>query len=67
MAWELPNNVPFDAKKQLVKKFTCLWDGPVEACFDEVADRLFKHLNETIRKHFARFPKLMDYISCVCN
>lgn len=63
IAWELPNNVPFDAKRELINKFTCLWDVPAHLCYTDVAARLQQQLGTSIKQHFHRFPKLQAYIS----
>ena len=62
MRWELPNNVPFEAKKELIDGFINLWDKPATACFDKVALNAEKTLEYLVDKHFERFPKMKAYI-----
>ncbi|KLO12396.1 hypothetical protein SCHPADRAFT_853916 [Schizopora paradoxa] len=63
IAWELPNNVPFDAKRKLIGDFTCLWDVPAVACYNAVAARLQQQLGASIDQHFLRFPRLQSYMT----
>ncbi|KLO12399.1 hypothetical protein SCHPADRAFT_941237 [Schizopora paradoxa] len=62
IAWELPNNTPFDAKRHLINQFTCLWDAPALECFNAVASRLRLNLRASVKRHFHRFPKLQGYM-----
>jgi len=65
IAWELPGNVPFDAKRFLMDKFTCLWDAPALACYEAVVKQLEQEIVRLVKEKFGRFPKLQEYMSCV--
>ena len=62
MRWEPPNNVPFEAKKNLIDEFTKLWDGPATVCFEKVASNAQDTLERLVNKHFGIFPKPRAYI-----
>ncbi|KAH8109512.1 P-loop containing nucleoside triphosphate hydrolase protein [Phellopilus nigrolimitatus] len=62
IAWELPNNVPFDAKRRLIEEFVCEWDGPALKCFEDVSTHLSSCLDDILRRHFERFSRLKNHI-----
>lgn len=65
IAWELPHNVPFSAKAQLIHEFTSLWEAPAVECYEEVNERLTELLEMNCGKTFGRFPRLEEHISYV--
>lgn len=62
IGWELPNNVPYQAKVNLIARFTKLWVAPSERCFDVINDVLDKVISELINIHFGRFKVLEGYV-----
>ncbi|KAL5536660.1 hypothetical protein ACEPAF_483 [Sanghuangporus sanghuang] len=61
--WELPNNVPFDAKHALIDEFTREWDAPTIRCFEKAFQNLTACLNHILHRHFGRFQKLNSHMS----
>ncbi|KAI0641574.1 P-loop containing nucleoside triphosphate hydrolase protein [Trametes meyenii] len=58
--WELPHNIPYEAKERLIKGFMKHWPVAVAACFDRTAEDLRAVVLREVssEKHFGRFPKL---------
>ncbi|KAG1729547.1 P-loop containing nucleoside triphosphate hydrolase protein [Suillus lakei] len=61
IGWELPNNVPYQAKANLIAQFTKLWVAPSERCLAGINDVLDQVINALISTHFGRFKVLEDY------
>ncbi|KAG2034094.1 P-loop containing nucleoside triphosphate hydrolase protein [Suillus americanus] len=61
IGWELPNNVPYQAKANLIAQFTKLWVAPSERCLAGINDVLDEVVNTLISTHFGRFKVLEDY------
>ncbi|KAG2743383.1 hypothetical protein P692DRAFT_201171206 [Suillus brevipes Sb2] len=61
IGWELPNNVPYQAKANLIAQFTKLWVGPSERCLADINDVLDEVINRLVSTHFGRFKVLEDY------
>ncbi|EPQ53379.1 hypothetical protein GLOTRDRAFT_79497 [Gloeophyllum trabeum ATCC 11539] len=57
-AWELPFNIPYDAKKRLIKRFIKLWHEPTKRCFDSVWQSLTDHTTDLLKTHFGQFKAL---------
>ena len=62
IAWELPHNVPFEAKEKLILEFLHLWHGPSRSCFHDAFSNLVRFTNGLITKHFGRFKQLDQHI-----
>ncbi|EJC99984.1 uncharacterized protein FOMMEDRAFT_170072 [Fomitiporia mediterranea MF3/22] len=62
IAWELPNNVPFDAKHALIDELTRQWDEPTSECFEEVYENLTTVIGHILHRHFGRFRKLNNHM-----
>ena len=62
IGWELPNNVPYQAKSNLIAEFTKLWVAPSERCLAAINDILGKVIDELINTHFGRFKVLEEYV-----
>ncbi|KAG2335265.1 hypothetical protein BDR05DRAFT_954205, partial [Suillus weaverae] len=62
IAWELPNNVPYQAKANLIAEFVKLWVAPSERCLAEINDVLDQVINTLINIHFGRFKVLEGYV-----
>ncbi|KZT20530.1 hypothetical protein NEOLEDRAFT_1122565 [Neolentinus lepideus HHB14362 ss-1] len=56
--WELPYNVPYDAKKALIRKFVILWAKPTNACMDGIWEILSETVTELLKSHFGQFKGL---------
>ena len=58
MTRELPNNVPYAAKRSLIRSFQQSWEAAAMTCFEEV-HRVFKEVLENLaRRHFERYTTL---------
>ncbi|KAG2335317.1 hypothetical protein BDR05DRAFT_942653 [Suillus weaverae] len=62
IAWELPNNVPYQAKANLIAQFTKLWVAPSERCLAGINDVLDQVIDTLISTHFGRFKVLEGYV-----
>ncbi|KAG0709293.1 hypothetical protein DFH29DRAFT_224076 [Suillus ampliporus] len=62
IGWELPNNVPYQAKANLIAQFTKLWVAPSERCLAGINDVLGEVIDALISIHFGRFKVLEDYV-----
>ncbi|KAF9220695.1 hypothetical protein BS17DRAFT_810582 [Gyrodon lividus] len=58
IGWELPNNIPFEAKTRLIAQFTNLWGGPTEQCFTNINKVLMDVVDKLILEHFGRYKVL---------
>jgi hypothetical protein len=61
IGWELPNNVPYQAKANLITQFTKLWVAPSERCLTGVNNVLDQTIDTLISTHFGRFKVLEEY------
>ncbi|KAG1761981.1 P-loop containing nucleoside triphosphate hydrolase protein [Suillus occidentalis] len=61
IGWELPNNVPYQAKANLIAQFTKLWVAPSERCLAGVNNVLDQVIDTLISTHFGRFKVLEEY------
>jgi hypothetical protein len=62
IGWELPNNVPYQAKANLIAQFTKLWVAPSERCLAGINDVLDQVIDALISTHFGRFKVLEGYV-----
>ncbi|KIJ57924.1 hypothetical protein HYDPIDRAFT_120172 [Hydnomerulius pinastri MD-312] len=62
IAWELPNNIPYEAKTRLISQSTCLWTAPAERCLSAANDVLDEVIEGLIEVHFGRFKVLQNLI-----
>jgi GTPase SAR1 family protein len=62
IGWELPNNVPYQAKANLIAQFTRLWVAPSERCLAGINDVLDQVIDTLISTHFGRFKVLEGYV-----
>ncbi|KAG1727762.1 P-loop containing nucleoside triphosphate hydrolase protein [Suillus paluster] len=62
IGWELPNNVPYQAKANLIAQFTKLWVAPSERCLAGINDVIDQVISTLISIHFGRFKVLEDYV-----
>ncbi|KAI0665753.1 P-loop containing nucleoside triphosphate hydrolase protein [Trametes maxima] len=62
--WELPHNIPYEAKERLIKGFMKHWPVAVTVCFDRTAEDLRAVVlrEASDKKHFGRFPNLEKFI-----
>ena len=67
IAWELPGNIPYEAKTRLIGQFTALWSTPAEKCLASINDVLDQVIQQLLDKHFGRFRVLQDLISYVID
>ena len=67
IAWELPGNIPYEAKTRLIGQFTALWSTPAEKCLASINDVLDQLIQQLLDKHFGRFRFLQDLISYVID
>ncbi|KAG1748050.1 hypothetical protein EDB19DRAFT_1945533 [Suillus lakei] len=62
IGWELPNNVPYQAKANLIAQFIKLWVAPSERCLTGINDVLDQVIDTLISNHFGRFKVLEGYV-----
>ncbi|EIW77518.1 hypothetical protein CONPUDRAFT_61569 [Coniophora puteana RWD-64-598 SS2] len=62
LAWELPGDVPFEAKAQLIKEFVALWEVHVNTCFTSVCDILQDVVEEFVDTHFSQFRRFEEHM-----
>ncbi|KAG1772028.1 P-loop containing nucleoside triphosphate hydrolase protein [Suillus occidentalis] len=62
IGWELPNNVPYQAKANLIAEFVKLWVAPSERCLASINDVLDEVINALISTHFGRFKVLEGHV-----
>ncbi|KAH0834801.1 P-loop containing nucleoside triphosphate hydrolase protein [Lanmaoa asiatica] len=63
IGWELPGNIPYEAKTRLINQFTTLWSTPAEKCLILINDVLDDVIQQLVKTHFGRFKILQDIIS----
>lgn len=61
IAWELPHNVPFEAKQVLILKSIDRWHSPSLSCFRAVFSTLSDFTEALLKKHFGRFRQLESH------
>ncbi|KAG2064867.1 hypothetical protein BDR04DRAFT_1130602 [Suillus decipiens] len=62
IGWELPNNVPYQAKANLIGQFVKLWVAPSERCLAGISDVLDEVIDTLISVHFGRFKILEECV-----
>ncbi|KAG2365972.1 P-loop containing nucleoside triphosphate hydrolase protein [Suillus spraguei] len=62
IGWELPNNVPYQAKANLIAQFVKLWVAPSERCLTGINDVLDEVIDTLISVHFGRFKVLEECV-----
>jgi GTPase SAR1 family protein len=62
IAWELPGNIPYEAKTRLINQFTILWSTPAVKCVASINDVLDDVIQQLAKTHFGRFRVLQDTI-----
>ncbi|RPD63557.1 hypothetical protein L227DRAFT_608779 [Lentinus tigrinus ALCF2SS1-6] len=55
---ELPNNVPYAAKRSFMRDFQQTWEQHAMMCFDHVHEVFKNVLGDVIKEHFVRFGHL---------
>ncbi|KIJ08543.1 hypothetical protein PAXINDRAFT_120297, partial [Paxillus involutus ATCC 200175] len=63
IGWELPKNIPYEAKTRLISQFTSLWTAPAERCLTAVNEVLDDVIQGLIETHFRRFKVLQELVS----
>ncbi|KAG6379656.1 P-loop containing nucleoside triphosphate hydrolase protein [Boletus reticuloceps] len=63
IAWELPGNIPYEAKTRLINQFTDLWFAPAEKCVASINDVLDDVIQQLTKTHFGQFKILQNTIS----
>ncbi|KAG6918468.1 hypothetical protein DXG01_014095 [Tephrocybe rancida] len=59
---ELPNNVPFSAKVDLITKFQAGWEAATQVCFNAVRGHVKQMLKHQVARTFHRYEKLEGHI-----
>jgi hypothetical protein len=62
ITWELPHNIPFEAKQILIKEYIDRWKQPSFSCFHGVFDFLFDFVESLVETHFGRFKNLERHV-----
>ncbi|KAI0350450.1 hypothetical protein OH77DRAFT_1068510 [Trametes cingulata] len=60
---ELPNNIPYPAKRALIHDFQKTWRTHSIACFGSVQGEFKKSLTDLTRQRFERFPRLKGVVA----
>ncbi|KAF8839210.1 hypothetical protein BDN67DRAFT_1012513 [Paxillus ammoniavirescens] len=63
IGWELPRNIPYEAKTRLISQFTTLWTAPAERCLTAINDVLDDVIQGLLKTHFGRFRVLQEFVS----
>ncbi|KAF8839203.1 hypothetical protein BDN67DRAFT_906031 [Paxillus ammoniavirescens] len=63
IGWELPKNIPYEAKIRLISQFTSLWTAPAERCLTAINEVLDDVIQGLIETHFRRFKVLQELVS----
>ncbi|KIK91551.1 hypothetical protein PAXRUDRAFT_830752 [Paxillus rubicundulus Ve08.2h10] len=63
IGWELPKNIPYEAKIRLISQFTTLWTAPAERCLTAINKVLDDVIKGLIEAHFGRFKVLQELVS----
>ncbi|KIY72139.1 hypothetical protein CYLTODRAFT_486540 [Cylindrobasidium torrendii FP15055 ss-10] len=65
--WQLPGEIPLEATRDLVERFTSQWAAPTEACFDNVAkntsDFILGLVNTVFCPDGRHVPALIQHIN----
>ena len=64
---ELPNNIPYPAKRSLIQDFQNSWGTHMMRCFERVQANFKNVLGELIRERFERFHHLKGIVRCVAS
>ncbi|KAI0350447.1 hypothetical protein OH77DRAFT_1430922 [Trametes cingulata] len=59
---ELPNNIPYPAKRSLIHEYQKTWEMHARACFEGVQAAFKKSLSHSIRERFERFHHLRGIV-----
>jgi vacuolar protein sorting-associated protein 1 len=62
ITWELPHNIPFEAKQILIKEYIDCWKQPSFSCFHGVFDFLSDFVESLVEIHFGRFKNLERHV-----
>jgi hypothetical protein len=62
ITWELPHNIPFEAKQILIKESIDRWKQPSFSCFHGVFDFLFDFVESLVETHFGRLKNLERHV-----
>ncbi|KAI0363541.1 hypothetical protein BV20DRAFT_958073 [Pilatotrama ljubarskyi] len=60
---ELPNNIPYPAKRSLIHEFQKTWEANTIACFENVQAEFARALTELIHSRFERFHHLKGVVA----
>ncbi|KAH9851169.1 P-loop containing nucleoside triphosphate hydrolase protein [Lenzites betulinus] len=60
---ELPNNIPYSAKRSLIADFQQTWGVHATTCFERVQTELKSRLTELVKHRFERFSHLKAVIT----
>lgn len=58
ITWELPHNIPFEAKEVLIIGCVDRWRQPALSCFQTVVNTMSNFIDGLLATHFGRFRKL---------
>src|ERR1700733_6794576 len=59
---ELPGNVPFALKKEMIQESTQLWREPADALLDKVDNTVANHFSALCKQHFKHYTILRNLI-----
>ncbi|KAF8315707.1 P-loop containing nucleoside triphosphate hydrolase protein [Clavulina sp. PMI_390] len=55
---ELPDNVPFPVKRELIQAFVELWNSPINSFIAQSDETVHRHFMDISRAHFSKYPSL---------
>ncbi|KAG7441691.1 P-loop containing nucleoside triphosphate hydrolase protein [Guyanagaster necrorhizus] len=64
-AWELPGEVPLEATRVLIERFTKEWSNPSMECFDAVYDASSTYIQGLVTQRFGQFKPLEKHVSAL--
>lgn len=71
MSRELPGNVPFAVKKEMIQNFIQLWREPADALLNNAYSTISCHFSALCKQHFKDYETLRNLVMCVtyltCN
>src|SRR6266481_5178544 len=62
ITWELPHNIPFEAKAVLIMEYIDRWTQPSLSCFHAVLDFLSAFVEGLLKTHFGGFKNLERHV-----
>lgn len=65
--WELPHNIPYEARIELIRESVSRWSTPSHDCFYAILAILTEVLEEAASELFCQFPSLREHLRYVVS